>query len=450
MARAARERREKAKVSARRRAEDHKSGFSSKSYKINDSTRLFIVKAEGVKKLDIIPYLVPENAHNPFAEAGDLHFERTYYTHRDIGPDGDMYPCLKKTFGAACPICDHRASMLRDPDADEKEVKSLAPKERQLWNIFDQDDPDKGVQLWDFSFHLFGKQLDARVNNSDEEDGYEFFADPDEGLTLKVGFEEKSFGGNTYYEATTIDFKPRRTALSDELLNKALILDDILIRYDYDELRNIFLQTKHEESPVRRPKDDDDEDAPKTTRSRKEVKEEIEDDDEDFEKEQTPKSRGRTAPKEEVEEDEAPAKSAGRKSTKEKETTEDATETASPSRRRRSERKDPTEGLPKASDFGIKVNMLCDHPEWGQDCSIIKISSDETAVYILDAKDVKHSVTPDTLSNLGFPEEEEAPAPKEEPKAKSKDKAAKGKKAKEPDPVDDDDDPEWDEDFNDD
>lgn len=434
----ARARQEKRKVSARKMAEEHKSGFSSKCYKINDDTKLFIVKKEEVKRIDIIPYVVPEGAKNPYAEPGDLHMERTYYSHRDIGPDGDMYPCMKKTFGKPCPICDHRQHMLKDPDSDAEAIKQMAPKERQLWNVFDHDDPDRGAQLWDFSFHLFGKLMNSRVNNADEEDGYEFYADPDEGMTLKVGFEEKSFGGNTFYEATTIDFKPRRQPLEDELLDKALVLDSLLIEYEYDELKEIFLQTKHEDKPVREPKDEDEE--PKVSRRSRPVKEEVEDDDDDFEKEQVPKEerpKRRSRPSDTKEE--ADASNVERPSARK--TSETSTTDASPSRRRKSTRKDPTEGMPKASDFGIKVNMLADHAEHGSDCSVIAISKDETAVYILDAKNEKHSVTPDSLSNLGFPEEDEA---EEKPKTK----AAKAKEKKEPEP-DNDDDAEWDEEWED-
>ena len=440
-----RERRERSKVSARKRAEEHKSGFSSKCYKVPDGTRMFSVKTEGVKRLDIIPYTVPEGANNPFAEAGELHFERTYYTHRDVGPDGDMYPCLKKTFNKPCPICDHRAAMLKDPDADENDVKALAPKERQLWNIFDHDDPDRGVQLWDFSFHLFGKQLDARVNNSDEEDGYEFFADPDEGMTLKVGFKEQSFGGNTFYQAETIDFKARKGPLDDELLEKALVLDSTLIRYDYDELKEIFLQTRTEDSPVREPKKSNrnEEDRPSNSRTRSQPKEEIEDDEEDFEEEQTPKQdAGGSKSKEK------PATSAAKKSSRAKKESEDTTSDVSPSNTRKRRSSKSSESMPKASDFGLEVNMGVDHPEHGEDCTIIAISEDETAVYILDKDNRKHSVSPDSVTIIEYEEDEEEEKPKAKPTTKPKSKKAEKEPEPEPEPEDEDD-GEWDDEWED-
>lgn len=436
-ARRTKERKERQRVSARKRAEEHKSGFSSKCYRIPDGVKSYSIKKEGVHRMDIIPYTVPEGVNNPFAEPGELHFERTYYTHRDIGPDGDMYPCLKKTFGTACPICDHRASMLRDPDADEELVKSLAPKERQLWNVFDPDDAEKGVQLWDCSFHLFGKQLDARVNNSDEDDGYEFFADPDDGLTLKVGFKEKTFGGNTFCETETIDFKSRKAPLPDELLEKAMILDSLLIKYDYDSLKQIFLQTRHEDDKdeIREPVDK------KKVRGKpkeEEVEEEIEnEDDEDFEEEQPPKGKSRPADTKEKKES---VSSVGKKSTPPKKDSPDTAPNASPSRKRRPVSEE-AKSMPKASDFGLEVNMVVDHPEWGQDCSIVSISGDETAVYILDTNNKKHSVSPKDLTIVEFEDDVEE---EEEPPKKAK----SSKKAKpEPEETEEENEEEWDSDW---
>lgn len=423
----------RSKVSGRRRAEEHKTGFSSKCYRIPDGHKLFQVKAEGVKRLDIIPYTVSENAKNPYAEAGEQHFERTYFAHRDVGPDADMYPCLQKTFGMSCPICEYRKNLLKDPDADEDVIKNLAPKERQLWNVLDLDEPEKGVQLWDCSFHLFGKQLDARINNSDEDEGYEFFADPDEGLTLKIGFSEQSFGKSTFYQAETIDFKARKKPIEDEVLEKALNLDEILIKYDPQKLKEVFLQTKTEdadadESPIREPK----------------KKPAAEEDDE------APVKRRRPEPRDE-EEEETPPKRQGKPEEK-----KPAPSAEKPSERPKTKESDVAKPASPSSKLKVKVNDVVDHDEWGE-CSVIKISSDGTAVYILDKQDKKHSVDPSELTVVEFEDEpeEEKPAPKK--KSADKTEPASKKKAppkEEPEEeegeVEEEDDADWDDDWDDD
>ena len=447
------ERRERGKVSARKTAEDHKSGFQSKSIKIPDGVRLFIIKAEGVKRLEIIPYTVPEGSKNPNAEPGEMHFESTFWVHRDIGPDGDAYPCLKKTFGEACPICDFRAELLRDPDADENQVKNLAPKERQLWNVYDLDDPAKGVQLWDISFHLFGKQLYARVNNSDEEDNYEFFADPDEGMTLKVGFKEESFGGNAFFTTQTIDFKQRKEPLSDEILDKASVLDSLINHYDYDELKAVFLQTSTKKSdeevrepakgssdtPRKRPKpeeeDDEEEEAPKKKTKPSD------------EEEERPAKRRRPEPKDEEEEEETPPKREGKSDSKESRTDErkSAKSAEKSSEQPKTKESDAAKSASPSKKSKVKVNDIVDHDEWGE-CSVIKISSDGSAVYILDKDDKKHSVDPSELTVVEFEDEpeEEKPAPKK----KSAEKEASSKKSKAKEEKEEDDE-EWDDDWDD-
>ena len=410
-------RREKRKkVSGRKRSESHGSGFSSKCYNVPDGVRVFMADKEGVRKLDIIPYEVPDNsrgAANKWAEPGDLHFERTFFVHRDVGIDGDMYPCLKKTFKKPCPICDFRGNLMKDPDADEDLVKALAPKERQLWNVIERGEDDETVKLWDFSYHLFGKQLDARIKNSDEDDGYEFFADPDDGQMLKVGFEEKQIGTNTFYSAETIDFKPRREELTDEELDAALVLDDILIEYEYEQLREIFLQTKDDDSSVREPE-----------------KSESESDQDD----QPPKREKK------------PARNAEEPS-EEKKSSDTTTSDASPSkRRRRAPKEDAKEEAPKKTykDFGLETQMPVDHPKHGE-CVIIAFSDDGTEVHILDPDDQKQTVGPETLTIAEWEDDE--------PEAKTDNKPKKEEPKEEPAAVaaedDDADNSDWDDDWDD-
>lgn len=274
---------------AKKRADTHQGGFESTSIRIPEGVKLFKVKREGIHRLDIIPYIVGKG--NPFAEEGTLYYERTYYSHRGIGTNEDSYICLNKTFGEPCPICEFRNKLRKQDDADEDQVKDLAPRERQLFHVIDLAEPDKGVQLWDVSFHLFGKLLDAELRNADEGEDYHMFYHLDKGLTLKVGFAEKSFGGNSFYAAETIGFKPRREPYDDDILEKTHNLDELLKAVDYDKLRAILLQ-------------DDNSDDKKSTKSRRRT----DDDDHDEEEKKSSKSRARDDDDHD-EEEKKPAKS---------------------------------------------------------------------------------------------------------------------------------------------
>jgi len=247
-------------VAAKRRAEKHKVGFDNTAFKLPDDKKLFALKSDKAVRLDVIPYEVGEG--NPYADKGEIYYERTYFVHRFIGIDQTSYVCPKKTCGEPCPICDFRSKLMKDPDANEKLIKDLAPKERQLFNVIDTKDKNKGVQIWDISHYLFGKKLDTEIRNSDEDDNYEKFAELEGGFTLKCGVEERSFeDSRSFYEVVSINFKPRSEDYDEDILSEATCLDDILIIKDYDELKEIFLQTVSND-------DDNDDDKLKSKKSR--------------------------------------------------------------------------------------------------------------------------------------------------------------------------------------
>lgn len=288
-------------TSARERAEKHSSGFTSTSLKIPDGVQIFQPKA-GVMLIDILPFEAGKG--NPWAEEGNLHWERTYYAHRGIGANGDTFICPRMVAKERCPICEARMKMMKESDEDNEElIRDLSPKQRQLFNVINVKDPGKGVQLWDISYHLFGKVLDARLRNSDEEDEWDKFFFLENGLTLKLGFAEKSFGGHAYLEVETIDFKQRKEDYDDDILEKVQCLDELLIVPEYEKLKKSFLEARG---------DDDDEDEDEKSRKHKRDEDEDEDDDKPRKRGVSDEPRGRKAVPDDADddedEDEAPPK----------------------------------------------------------------------------------------------------------------------------------------------
>lgn len=281
---------------AKRLAESHQSGYLGTTISIPEGASILKIKGRSKMRLDILNYEVTQE-DNRNASPGEVHYERTFYIHRNVGANNDTYICPQQTWKKLCPICEFRAKLMKDPDADEKLVQDLRPKERQLFNVIDLSAKDKGVQIWDVSYYLFGKLLNARIRNEDEDDNYASFADYEDGMTLKLGMEEKSFGGNSFTATETIDFKPRREDYDEEMYEQVFDLDSLLVDTPYAELKKVFLQTDVEDTD----NDDDDEDekpakktkkkaAPKKSRKKKppppEEEEEDEDEDEDEEPEE--------------------------------------------------------------------------------------------------------------------------------------------------------------------
>lgn len=295
-------REEPAYRSARERADKHTSGFESTTVNVPEGMKRFKLKSAGTKIIDILPYRVGEG--NPFAKPGELHYERTFHTHKGIGPNEDSYVCPAKTKGDKCPICEYRAKLSRNPDADEDLVKSLRPSERQLFLVIDHADREAGPQIWDISYHLFGKVLDSTLKNSDEEDGFDLFYHLTKGLSLKLMVQEKSMGrGKPFYFVESILFKQRKEQYSADMLDELPCLDDLLIIKPYKELQAILMHTDADEvdkddaddepKGKRRPVDDDEDEAPKGKKSR------ASDDEED---EDEPKSKRRASDEEDEEE----------------------------------------------------------------------------------------------------------------------------------------------------
>jgi hypothetical protein len=207
---------------------------------------MFEFKKPGTRRIDILPFIAGKG--NPFANEGEPYFERTFYTHRSVGVNKDSYICLAKTFKKKCPVCEHisslRAQLAKDSSDSQLEqlIKDLAPKERQLWAVRDHAAPDEPFVLWEVSNFLFGKKLDEKVRYADPDDNYEFFADPVDGFTLKLGIEEDSFAGTKFCKVVDIEFKRRSEPLDQDLLDSVPCLDDLLLEMPYEKLKAIYLE----------------------------------------------------------------------------------------------------------------------------------------------------------------------------------------------------------------
>ena len=247
-------RKSKARASMRDKArqaaeERERQGGGGTSLTLPDGVDFFNPE-KGKNSIDLIPYIVTVSDH-PHQDEGELWYERTFFKHYGIGSEDKGYICLK-TFGKSCPICVHRAKLMKDPDADDDTISQLKPRQRQLFNIIDLNDTDAGVQLWEISFYNFGETLEEEDRDQEPE---RYFADLQEGLTLDVVFKEKKLGKNKFLVSKRIDFE-ERDDYDDDILDDTLDLDTILREYTYEDLDNIFMeldsQPEKEEKPSRR------------------------------------------------------------------------------------------------------------------------------------------------------------------------------------------------------
>lgn len=388
-------------ASAAKSMNSFKDGFESTSVKLPEGVSFFAPKKEGTYRLDILPYVIQEDGANPHAlldddspaPAGAWYYERTYFMHRDIGVNEDAYVCPRESYHPPqkCPICIHKTKLRHDPHTDSKLLDALEPKQRQLWNVIDLDDKKKGVQVWDVSWHLFGKQLRTKVQAKAR---YQNFFMPQGGLTVEVTLKEKHPPGyaKPFMEVAGIEMEPRED-YDDDIVDKTVDLDAALVQVDFDKLHAIYhhldAADANGHAPAAKGK------PGKPTPKAREEEPEDEDDDQDEELEL-----------DEGEEDEAPP---------------------APKKKGGPARK----GEPTAADYGIEVGDAVVHGDYGE-CRVTRISKDGTAIYLETEDDGTVSAGPDEV------EKAEASPPKK--KAGKEPTPPPAKKDKRPEPDDDEDD----------
>ena len=252
---------------------------------------------EKKNRLSIIPFEVTR-ANADGIDIGELWYKAQVKVHTAVGVNKQMVIC-PKMFNKKCPICEMEQELAEaGADWNDKERQALRAKTREVYNVINMDKPEDGIQILEASYNVFGKKLDAEIED-DEANGC--FPDPDEGLIVVARGVKASFAGRDYIDIDKLTFE-ERDALDDEVLNDAVDLHAALKIMTYDELVNLINGGEDEETP--KPK--------KSIKSKsKPVDDEDDyDDDEDEEEEaetRRPAPRGakkKAEPEEEPDEDE--------------------------------------------------------------------------------------------------------------------------------------------------
>ncbi len=222
--------------SAKAAAEKLESGFGNSTLVLPDGVKMFRLKSDKSVRIDIIPFIAGEG--NPQADKGTPYWERTYFMHRGIGANAEAVVCLARSFKKKCPVCQHVHEMQRSSSADEKSIKDLQPKQRQLFNVIDTNNREEGIQIWDVAPFNFGELLNKMITDSEEDEGWDTFFHPDKGATLKLTIKEETMGeGNKFFKVVGISLVPRKKQYKESIVAKAPCLDDVVKELDYDDLK---------------------------------------------------------------------------------------------------------------------------------------------------------------------------------------------------------------------
>lgn len=266
---------------------------------------------EKKNRLSIIPFEVTQANNYDQIEVGELWYKASVLVHPQVGVNKQMILC-PKMFNKRCPLCEAEAA-LREEGAEwnDPSCQALRAKKREVYNVIDEDKPEEGIQILEVSYNIFGKKLDAEIDD-DEANG--IFPDPDEGLIVVARGVTETFANRNYINIDKITFE-ERDPLDNAVLEDAVDLHKALKLLSYDEIVNLMngddsetpTPKKEAKKPSKRYSDDEDEDEQPRKRSlRRAIEEDEEEEEEDSRTSRHEARRGakNEKPKNEPEEDE--------------------------------------------------------------------------------------------------------------------------------------------------
>lgn len=235
-------------------SKEHAEGASDAPYLILPSgVKLFNPETKKSTTLDFLPYIVTDPKHQDRNEkegvaiVGDPWYKKPFLVHKSVGFDKIDIVC-PRTFGKKCPICEHFSKRQEEGADWETELKLLRPSERVLYAVTVLDskkyDPNL-IYIFDVSYHLFQKLLKTEL---EEDDSREIFPSLEEGLSLKVRFDEEKFKTWTFAKASKISFEERDVQYESDLINDVPNLDECLKLLSYDEIHSMFWELSDDEA----------------------------------------------------------------------------------------------------------------------------------------------------------------------------------------------------------
>lgn len=203
---------------------------------------------EGDHIIDIIPYLAGENYPTTTGrKPGKAVYFLDIWVHKGVGPNGDQFVCPAKNYKKRCPICEEIERKIEeagDYEQVRKFVERYRAKRRSIYNVVVRDDGKeerKGVQIWDVAHFFMEKHL-AKKSKDPRTGGYTFFSHPDKGKN--VYFEKRGKRNQSFENHQFLD---REKPVSDEELESAWVLDEMIHIPTYNEIAEVFNMADEDE-----------------------------------------------------------------------------------------------------------------------------------------------------------------------------------------------------------
>ena len=214
---------------------------------LNGTGKTFWKPAEGINKIEILPYIPKSNKHPLLAKGllkkGDPDYNLDVFVHRNVGANNTTLVCPKRNYGQACPLCEEADRLWNGGDKDN--AKKLFAQRRVFYNIINTIEQDKGIQLYEAAPKTFQDKLEAAQNAADSDPDIQeiapraFFADPKNGLSVKITGAQDTFNNNKFIDVSSVVLSPRKMDVAP-YLDKVVQLEDFLTIKTYDEIADLM------------------------------------------------------------------------------------------------------------------------------------------------------------------------------------------------------------------
>lgn len=232
-------------------SDDRKEGEGLQKY-FKDDADLTFVKFGPTKEephiMDIIPFIAGNNMPEFMkVKEGKPAYYLDIYVHQSIGPTKTWIVCPNKSYNEACPICEH-INELEKEGKEWEDFAEIAPKRRCVYNIINLTTPKeekKGIQIYESS-HKYSEKLIQNAAKNPRGGGSVPFSHPDKDVGQSISF---SVDSDKFRTVSGHRLVQRTEDISDEILENAHILDQIIVRLSYKEIERIFNRTPDDDSP---------------------------------------------------------------------------------------------------------------------------------------------------------------------------------------------------------
>lgn len=232
----------------------------------------------GRHKVIILPMWI-KSKNNPIVKSGDFNvgdpdYVFEYWSHKGMGPAHDKKViCLNKMYGKNCPICNQRNEWTEK--GKKKEADSIRPQQYAIYNVYDANDIESGIQVLDVSYSNFQKKMIREASDYNDGDPV-IIGEPDDLKVIKFKSYEDNYLTAKFPNYESFAFEDCEDKIDPSIIDETISFDELLKIPTAEEVEKMLYGDDEDSN--------DKEESPKV-KGNKNTKPEPKDDEEDEEDE---------------------------------------------------------------------------------------------------------------------------------------------------------------------